>query len=161
MHMHATKLSKTLSLVDSVQRDRERARKGGGKRQIDNQLAMDTRESIVEEHQAMVLERAYKEQIVNDVQRREAQLKMLNEKMLIMSNDAYAGVKGEMEERKQARKELAASMEGRPRSGAKERLRRLRAVAGGKFHRFKARVKSLRKRPERQPLTMEEVLAAG
>ena len=76
---------------------------------------------------------------------------------LAILNDAYAGVKGDMEERAEAAR---LAQEAKEDSGIedekisrREKAKALAAAARGRFHRFKSRVKSLGLRKRNAPPT--------
>ena len=66
---------------------------------------------------------------------------------LAILNDAYAGIKGEMEERKEAKRqqeeeEAALGLE-KGKQSRLEKARALAAAARGRYHRFQSRVSTL------------------
>ena len=76
---------------------------------------------------------------------------------LAILNDAYAGVKGDMEESAEASRVEAEEKEAlgieEERISRRERARTLAAAARGRYHRFKSRVKSLGMRKRKAPPT--------
>ena len=82
---------------------------------------------------------------------------------LAILNDAYAGVKGDIEEKKAQDEEEKArriAEEGEPeRKSVRERIAALRKVARGRLHRFAGRLKGMSLRRRKKPLTVTEAVA--
>lgn len=79
---------------------------------------------------------------------------------LAILNDAYAGVKGDIEEKKEDREReaeelreaiLRGDVEEAKKLTKREQLRELHRVARGRFHRFQSRVKSMSLRRRKAP----------
>uniref|UniRef100_A0A7S3ESC7 Ion transport domain-containing protein n=1 Tax=Haptolina ericina TaxID=156174 RepID=A0A7S3ESC7_9EUKA len=77
---------------------------------------------------------------------------------LAILNDAYAGVKYEMEQRNEARRELLASTPKKERKSYLERMRALSKVARGRYYRFSARVGRVRRRNRKTHPTALDVV---
>ena len=81
---------------------------------------------------------------------------------LAILNDAYGGVKGELEEEKEAIK--AAKEERRAqgfeeKSVVKEKVEQLRRAARGRLHRFQSRLSRMSRRRKKKPLTAMDAIA--
>ena len=78
---------------------------------------------------------------------------------LAILNDAYATVKGEMEEEQaQAKLARAERLANNPPPSLMKRAQILQTAARGRFHRFQARVKNMARRRKVKPMTATDAI---